>query len=366
MENLFDGIYKGKKVLITGHTGFKGSWLALWLSKLGAEVLGYSKNIPTEPSHFKLLDLKITSIEGDILDKEKIYKTIAEFKPDIIFHLAAQSLVRKSYSDPMLTFETNIIGSINIVETCRKLKFVKAIINVTSDKCYKNKENYEGYKEEDSMGGDDPYSASKGAIEIVTQSYRKSFFALNRFGIDHSTLLANVRAGNVVGGGDWAEDRLIPDLVRGVDRNEKTIIRNPNAIRPWQHVLEPLSGYLQLGQKLLEGKKDFSDNWNFGPEEDGSLSVKKIAESMKKQWDNIQYEIVEDKNNFHEANVLNLNSDKARTTLKWQSVWDTKTAVEKTTNWYKSYYLKKVILTEKDLQEYISDAKKLNIEWTKK
>lgn len=365
MENLFDRTYKGKRVLITGHTGFKGSWLALWLSKLGAEVLGYSKDIPTVPSHFKLLNLKLTSIEGDILDKEKIYKTIAEFKPDIIFHLAAQSLVKKSYSDPALTFETNIIGSINIFEACRKLKFVKAIINVTSDKCYKNKESEKGYKEEDPMGGDDPYSASKGAIEIVTQSYRKSFFALDKFGIDHSTLLSNVRAGNVVGGGDWADDRLIPDLVRGAEKNEKTIIRNPRAIRPWQHVLDPLCGYLQLGAKLLNKEKEFADNWNFGPDDQSSATVREVTQLAQKHWSKITCEIVEGGPSFKETNVLKLNSQKVRKTLGWQSIWNLDRTIEYTINWYKKYYIEKGVASEKDLEEYINDAKKLSLNWTK-
>lgn len=359
MEKLFNGIYKGKKVLVTGHTGFKGSWLTLWLTKLGAEVVGYSKDIPTEPSHYKLLKLNIVSIEGNILDKEKIYKTIEEFKPDIIFHLAAQALVKKSYSNPVETFETNIIGSINIFEACRKLKFVKAIVNITSDKCYKNTEKNEGYTEEDQMGGDDPYSASKGAVEIVAQSFRKSFFDPEKFGTLHSTLLANVRAGNVIGGGDWADDRLIPDLAKGAGENKKTIVRNPKAVRPWQHVLEPVSGYLELGQKLLEEKVEFADNWNFGPEDKSSATVEEIAKLAQKYWGEIVYEIDADNSNFKETKILKLNSQKAHNRLLWQSVWGLKKTMEHTINWYKNYYDNKAVLTEKDLENYIDDAKKI-------
>lgn len=366
MENLFGGIYKGKRVLITGHTGFKGSWLALWLTKLGAEVVGYSKDIPTEPSHFKLLNLNITSIEGDILDKEKIYKTIENYKPDIIFHLAAQALVRKSYLNPVETFETNIIGSINIFETCRKLGAVLSIVNITSDKCYRNDEQEEGYKEEDPLGGDDPYSASKGAAEIVAQSYRKSFFSLAEYGKSHSVLLADVRAGNVIGGGDWADDRLIPDIMRATSQNEQVTIRSPKSIRPWQHVLEPVSGYLQIGQVLLQGKKEHADNWNFGPYNESYLTVGNIAKETKKHWDRINYEVREDDANFHETNVLKLDSDKARDRLGWQSVWGVEMAVEKTVNWYKKYYGEKVVLSEKDLEEYVDDAKKLSLKWTVK
>jgi CDP-glucose 4,6-dehydratase len=357
MENLFDGIYKGKKVLVTGHTGFKGSWLALWLTKLGAEVVGYSKDIPTNPSHFELLNLKINSIEGDILDKDKIYKTIEEERPDIIFHLAAQALVRKSYKIPVETFETNIIGSINIFEACRKLGFVKAIVNITSDKCYRNQEREESYEENDPLGGDDPYSASKGCAEIVAQSYRTSFFHIEKFGINHSTLLANVRAGNVIGGGDWAEDRLLPDIVKATHLGEKAIIRNPNSTRPWQHVLEPISGYLKVGQNLLEGKKEHADNWNFGPSDESALKVSDVVKEVKTCWDKVHYEILEDTTNFHEASMLKLNSQKAKEYLNWQSVWGAKKTIEKTVNWYKTYYEQGVVLSEKDLEEYTQDLK---------
>lgn len=361
---LFNNIYKGKKVLITGHTGFKGSWLSLWLFKLGAEVIGYSIDIPTNPSHFELLNLKITSIIGDVLNKEKLLNTIQKHQPDIVFHLAAQPLVRESYINPVKTFETNIMGTVNLLESCRKTGQVKVIINITSDKCYQNKEWTRGYKEHDPMGGNDPYSASKGGAELVANSYRNSFFNVKEFGKSHSTLLADVRSGNVIGGGDWAKDRLIPDIVKATANDEITVIRNPQSTRPWQHVLEPLSGYLLLGWKLLERKKEFADNWNFGPDDDSSLTVNEVIERAKKHWDKIKYKIKESSDNFHEANLLKLDSSKARTQLKWKNIWDSHKAIEKTITWYKNYYKNAKILSEKDLDNYINDAKQASAEWT--
>lgn len=353
MENLFGGIYKNKKVLITGHTGFKGSWLALWLTKLGANVIGYSINKPTNPNHFDLLNLNITSLIGDILDKEKIFNTIKEHKPDIIFHLAAQSLVRKSYIEPINTFETNIMGTLNVLEACKKLGSVKAIVNITSDKCYKNKEDGKLYTEDDSMGGDDPYSASKGASEIVSQSYRESFFNLNEYKKSHNTLVANARAGNVIGGGDWAEDRLIPDIIKATKENTNTIIRNPNSIRPWQHVLEPLNGYLKLGEKLLNGEKEFADNWNFGPSEDSCITVGELTKYIKNEWGKINFEIHKNTDNLKEAKILKLDSNKSKKSLGCRNVWDTEETIRKTINWYKTYYDKNIILSEDDLNSYI-------------
>ncbi|KKS88721.1 MAG: CDP-glucose 4,6-dehydratase [Parcubacteria group bacterium GW2011_GWC1_43_11] len=365
MNKLFNNIYKGKKVLITGHTGFKGSWLSLWLSKLGARVIGYSMGIPTNPSHFELLHLNIISVFDDILNKERLLKTIETEKPDIVFHLAAQPLVIESYATPAKTLETNIIGTLNVLESCRKTKAVKAIINITSDKCYKNQEWARGYKEDDPMGGYDPYSASKGCAELIAHSYRNSFFNRNEYGNTHNVLLANVRAGNVVGGGDWAKDRLIPDIVKLANVGKCVIVRNPHATRPWQHVLEPLSGYLQLGWKLLEGKKEFSDNWNFGPKDDSSLAVSEIVERTKKHWDAVKYKIEKNASCFHEANFLKLDSTKARTKLKWKNVWDQDKTLEKTINWYKNYYDNKKILSENDLYDYIHDAKLISAGWAK-
>ncbi|MFZ2150109.1 MAG: CDP-glucose 4,6-dehydratase [Minisyncoccia bacterium] len=365
MDNLFNNIYKGKKVLITGHTGFKGSWLALWLTKLGAEVIGYSIDIPSEPNHFELLNLKMTSVKGDVLDKNKLFEIIKEHNPEIIFHMAAQALVRRSYTIPAETFETNILGTINILESCRKLKTVKVIVNITSDKCYENKEDGKPYTEGDPMGGNDPYSASKGAAEIVSNSYRKSFFSLDEYGKTHTTLLANVRAGNVIGGGDWAQDRLIPDIIKSTVAGNGSVIRNPDSVRPWQHVLEPISGYLSLGAKLLNGEKEYADNWNFGPKEESILSVKKIIEHAQKYWGAIKIDLKTNADNLHEANILKLDSSKARSLLKWQSVWEYEDTISKTINWYKSYYENNIVLSEKDLKDYIENAKRLNIDWTK-
>lgn len=360
---LFNNIYKGKKVFITGHTGFKGSWLSLWLLKLGADVTGYSLDIPSNPSHFQLLNLPMNSVMNNILDKEKLLETISHFKPDIVFHMAAQPLVRESYINPVKTFETNIIGTVNLLESCRKTGQVKAILNITSDKCYQNKEWARGYKEDDPMGGNDPYSASKGAAELVANSYRNSFFNVKEFGKSHSTLLADVRAGNVIGGGDWAKDRLIPDIIKAADKGEVTAIRNPQATRPWQHVLEPLSGYLLLGEKLLEKKKEFAGNWNFGPDDESTLTVNEVIKRAKKHWDKIKYEIKENPDNFPEAKLLKLDSSKASSQLKWKNVWNSHQAIEKTINWYRSFYKEAKILSEKDLGDYINDAKQASVEW---
>lgn len=354
MDNLFNGIYKNKKVLITGHTGFKGSWLALWLTKLGAEVIGYSKDIPTNPSHFELLKLPIVSISGDILDKEKLFDVINEHKPDIVFHLAAQSLVRKSYIEPINTFEVNILGTLNVLESCRKVGTIKAIVNITSDKCYHNDESGLSYKEDDKLGGDDPYSASKGAVEIVSQSYRNSFFPKEGYGVSHNTLTANARAGNVIGGGDWAEDRLIPDIMRAVKDGKEVTIRNPNSIRPWQHVLEPLHGYLKLGEKLLNKEIYFADNWNFGPSENSHISVGELTKYMKVGWDKINFKIEENTNNYNEAKTLKLDSTKSQKYLGCKSVWNTEETINKTVSWYKKYYEEGAIMSEDDLNSYIN------------
>ena len=353
MENLFGGIYKGKKVLLTGHTGFKGSWLALWLHKMGADVVGIALPAPTSPNHLELLNLNITSEMIDIRDAKAINKAFQKHQPEIVFHLAAQPLVRYSYENPHETFETNVMGTINIYEAVKNCSSVEAIVNITSDKCYDNKEWIWGYRENDAMGGYDPYSASKGCAELVTASYRNSFFNLDSYGKSHNVLLASCRAGNVIGGGDWADDRLIPDIMRAVDKNETVTIRSPHATRPWQHVLEPLSGYLLVGQKLLEGKKEFADGWNFGPSDEGSISVKEVVEHIKKSWDKIDYEIKEDPNNLHEANLLKLDCSKAHMKLNWNNVWASEDTFEKTVNWYREYYENGKVISEEQLRSFI-------------
>ena len=359
IEKLFGGIYKDKVCLITGHTGFKGSWLAFWLHKMGAKVVGYALEPHTSPSHFDLLENNYISVIGDINDTRLLNKTFRDYQPDIVFHLAAQALVRDSYDCPTDTFQTNVMGTVNVFEAARQTENVKAIVNITSDKCYDNKEWIWGYRENDAMGGHDPYSASKGCSEIVTSSYRDSFF--NKEG----KLLASGRAGNVIGGGDWAKDRLIPDIMRATNSNENVFIRSPYATRPWQHVLEPLSGYLLLGWKLLQGKKDYADGWNFGPNMDSNITVENVVKESKKYWKKIHYTINDNKVSLHEANLLMLDCSKANKFLKWKPVWGVEETFEKTITWYKHYYQNGKINTEEDLAAFIIEAKRKDFIWTK-
>jgi CDP-glucose 4,6-dehydratase len=358
MHNLFDNIYNKKNVLITGHTGFKGSWLALWLKEMGAEVTGYSLDESTSPSHFKLLNLNIKTVYGDIRDSKKLLSVFSELKPEIVFHLAAQSLVRQSYRAPVLTYETNVIGTLNVLEAARLTKSVKAIVNVTTDKVYENTEQNTAFTESDKLGGYDMYSSSKACSEILTSSYRNSF--LN----DGSILLSSARAGNVIGGGDWANERLIPDLMRGIENNTAVEIRSPRSVRPWEHVLEPLSGYLLLGRNLLEGKKEFADAWNFGPDQEQTLEVGQVIKKMKENWSDINYEInEEDAKKFHEAKTLKLDCSKTRTKLNWESVWNIDTTINRTANWYKNFYENKKISSQDDIALYIADAKRKSLVW---
>ena len=365
MQSLFSGIYKDKTVLVTGHTGFKGSWLCFWLKQMGAKVVGYSLEAPTNPNHFELLNLDITSIKGNIKDLEHLNTVFQTYKPDIVFHLAAQALVKYSYENPIETYETNVMGTLKVFEASR-INNVKAIVNITSDKAYENREWIWGYRENDPMGGYDPYSSSKGCADILTNSYRNSFFNIKDYKKTHNTLIATCRAGNVIGGGDWAKDRLITDIMISVSIGKKVSIRNPKATRPWQHVLEPLSGYLQIGQKLLEEKMEFAEAWNFGPSDEGSIAVEEVVQNVKKHWDKIDYEINRDPNQLHEANLLKLDCSKAHILLKWKDVWDSETTFEKTVKWYKDYYENdKKVLTKNDLESYIFDATNKGIIWTK-
>ncbi len=336
MENLvanklFGGIYKNKTCLVTGDTGFKGSWLVYWLIKMEANVIGYSLEPITQPNHYNLLDQSYISIRGDINDTTNLQEVFNKYKPEIIFHLAAQSLVRYSYENPIETFQTNVIGTANVFEISRKTKSVKAILNITSDKCYENKEWIWGYRENDPMGGYDPYSASKGCSELLTSSYQKSFFNQGE------KLLASARAGNVIGGGDWAEDRLFPDMVRAVGNNEVVSIRNPFATRPWQHVLEPLSGYLMLGWRLLEGYNEYAQGWNFGPEMDNNVSVETVISKSTQLWNKIKHKTHKDNQDYHEANLLMLDCSKAIKVLKWLPIWDLNQSIEKTIKWYRNF-----------------------------
>ncbi len=361
-QSLFGGVYKDKKVLLTGHTGFKGSWLALWLEQMGAKVYGYAL-ANEDTNHLDLLPLNINQSFNDLRDLVALQNYFNEVQPDIVFHLAAQALVRQSYIDPIETFSTNVMGTLNVYEACRKTTSVKAIVNVTSDKCYENKEWNWGYRENEPMGGYDPYSSSKGCAELLTSSYRNSYFNVDDYGVKHQVLLASGRAGNVIGGGDWADDRLIPDIVRATSKHEAVKIRNPKATRPWQHVLEPLSGYLTLGWKLLE--KDFcsAEGWNFGPDNNSNLPVVDIIELSKKYWNEITIEFSKDPNDHHEANLLMLDCSKANKLLKWRAVWGIDKTIDKTISWYKEYYLNNSVVTLADLSDYVKDAKAAKIQW---
>lgn len=354
---MYNNIYSGKRVFLTGHTGFKGSWLALWLTKLGAKVCGYSLAPNTNPSMFKVLDIehKIEkSIFGDILDEKTLEKALSEFQPDIVFHLAAKPLVRLSYREPILTYKTNVIGTLNVLEMAKRCKSVKAFVNITTDKCYENKEVNRGYKEDEPMGGYDMYSSSKGCVEIMSSSFRRSFLQE-----EGTYAMATARAGNVIGGGDWAEDRLIPDCVRYINAGEKIEIRNPIAVRPWQHVLEPLSGYLLLGQKLLEEGKKYAEGFNFGPNEESVLRVAEVAEKVCKYYGKGEV-VIHKRDNLHEANLLMLNIEKAEKVLGWTPTYTADDAVKNTIEWYKHFYAKDVDMYEftmNQIKEYEGNIK---------
>jgi len=363
MKNLFGQIYKNRKVLITGHTGFKGSWLGLWLSRMGAKVVGYALAPPTTPNHFELLNLEYTSVISDVRDGDRLQAVIAEQQPEIIFHLAAQSLVRRGYHEPVETFSTNVMGVVNLLQACRQSPGLKAVVVVTSDKCYENMELEHAYCESDALGGYDTYSASKGCAEIVTSSYRRSFFPVEQYTRKHSVLIASARAGNVIGGGDWSQDRLIPDIVKAVGKNEKAIIRNPDSTRPWQHTLESLSGYLLLGQRLLEGKSEFAEAWNFGPDRQESVTVKSIVDKLREHWSRIEVDFASEPLGMHEAELLKLDCSKAFMKLGWKPVWNISEALKMTIEWYQMFYENHKVISEQQLLEYINAAARKNLEW---
>lgn len=353
---MFNNIYGGRKVFITGHTGFKGSWLALWLLSLGAKVAGYALHPHTHPNHYDLLGLDMESLLDDVRTSVNVFRAIGEFQPDVVFHLAAQPLVFRSYGDPSETFETNVIGTVNVLEACRKTGSVKAIIVVTSDKCYENDGRGPAYKETDRLGGDDPYSASKGCAELVTASYMRSFFSPESYLKSHQTLVASVRAGNVMGGGDWGKDRLVPDIMGAAARRQKAIVRHPDAVRPWQHVLDPLCGYLLLGQRLIEGQKAFSGAWNFGPEKRGHKKVLEVVKALCSHWSRIQYQVAADRENYPEARVLRLDSSKARTLLQWKPLWNGSKTFEQTARWYREFYESGRLVSRDQIAEYVNNA----------
>ena len=337
MEEMVN-IFQNKRVLVTGHTGFKGSWISLWLLELGADVIGFSRDFPSEPNLFS--EAKITGRlkhhEGDICNFEAVKKVFSETKPDYVFHLAAQALVRLSYQKTKETFDTNVGGLVNVLECVRQTPSVRFFLNVTSDKCYENKEWMWGYRETDRLGGKDPYSASKAVAEIVTQSYQQSFFPTSSID-QHRVDVLTVRAGNVVGGGDWNADRLIPDAIRSLSKNEIILIRNPKSVRPWQHVLDCLGGYLLLASKALSSPGVYTGGWNFGP--GGNLvTVEEVVEKILKGWGEGSWQKMEQEKDKGEASLLHLNCDKAMNLLKWSPVWNLDATIDKTVQWYRQYY----------------------------
>jgi CDP-glucose 4,6-dehydratase len=333
-----DSPWKGRRVFVTGHTGFKGSWLALWLSQVGATVCGYSLAPPTEPNLFNVARVteRLQSIEADICDERRLRSAMQEFAPEVVFHLAAQSLVRRSYVEPVLTYATNVMGTVNVLEAIRHTSSVKAAVMVTTDKCYENREWQWGYREEDRLGGHDPYSNSKACAELVSAAYRNSFFSAEKLHL-HGVALATARAGNVIGGGDWADDRLIPDLIRGFIAGQQVSIRNPSSIRPWQHVLEPIRGYLQLAERLLARDPDFASAWNFGPREEDARPVEWIVRSLARQWSPTASWTVSDGVHPHEATYLKLDCARAHNLLGWQPAMELSSALQLIVEWYKQW-----------------------------
>ncbi|TYP75737.1 CDP-glucose 4,6-dehydratase [Paenibacillus methanolicus] len=347
--------WAGKQVFLTGHTGFKGSWLSLWLHGMGASVTGFALPAPTVPSLFELGKVEQgleNSVIGDVADLEWLRSALRRAAPEIIIHMAAQPLVRASYDDPVGTFRTNVMGTVNILEAARACDSVRVILNVTSDKCYENQEWYWGYRENEPMGGHDPYSSSKGCSELITSAYRRSFFA------SPSIQVATARAGNVIGGGDWAEDRLIPDLIRALMKNEQIELRNPQAVRPWQHVLEPLSGYLVLCQQLYAGGEAYAQAWNFGPLNNETSSVETIVNQMLDKWpyEHPGYKVVGQAHK-HEAGLLHLDCSKAMRELGWRARWSTDRALQATVDWVVGYMEGKDIhdLCKQQIAEYESE-----------
>lgn len=353
--------YKGKKVFITGHTGFKGAWLTLWLHSLGAEIVGYALEPNTNPNLFDILKLsnKITHIVGDIRDYDKLANTIKKHKPDIVFHMAAQALVLPSYTDPRYTYETNVMGTVNLLEAIRHSGSVKVCVNITSDKSYENKEWVYAYRENDPMGGYDPYSSSKGCAELVSSAYRQSFLDKEKIA------MATVRAGNVIGGGDWSESRIIPDCIRSLTDKKSILIRNPDAIRPWQLVLEPLSGYLALGAMMWQNPEKYNEGYNFGPFNTGAVPVLQIVEKALSVWGSGEYHIEQNLNKPHEAHYLKLDCSKAMSELSWHPVYDIDETISETISWYKKYYNKEDIVNTSlaQIEKYTSSAKAKKIKW---
>ncbi len=330
--------WRGKKVFITGHTGFKGGWLSIWLQQLGSDVTGYALQPSTSPSLFEVAQVAkgMTSVIGDIRDSVLLTNTVRQVAPDIVIHMAAQPLVRRSYADPVETYSTNVMGTVHLLEAVRQTPSVRAVVNVTTDKCYENKEWIWGYRESEPMGGFDPYSSSKACAELVTAAYRNSFFNGNTYS-QHQLALASARAGNVIGGGDWAEDRLIPDILRAIEAGQSVNIRNPQATRPWQHVLEPLSGYLTLAEKLYVQGPAFAEAFNFGPADEDARPVQWIVEQLTQHWGNCAHWTLDQANHPHEATYLKLDCSKAHSRLDWRPRGNLRIALKEIVSWHKAY-----------------------------
>ena len=354
---MFGNAYHKRRVLLTGHTGFKGSWMALWLHSMGAQVTGLALDPETKPNHWDMLELPVTDLRVDIRDNESLVRVVKDCAPEIVFHMAAQPLVRRSYRLPRETWETNVMGTVNVLDACRLHGGVHAIVVITTDKCYENIESEHAYKEDDKLGGHDPYSASKAGTELVAGSYRDAFFHG-----DGAPLLATARAGNVIGGGDWSEDRLIPDLARAQATGQSLAIRSPHSTRPWQHVLEPLSGYLQLGQALLAGDRTAAAAWNFGPDSDSALSVSALLDRMKAYWPGMDWH-VEGTPSVHEAGMLQLDSAKAHDQLGWRPVLTLAQQLEMTAAWYRAYAEDKNVTTAQQLAAYQTAAAQSGAAW---
>ena len=354
-----DNFWQGKRVFLTGHTGFKGSWLSLWLARLGAQVTGYALTPPTNPSLFELCKIGeiVTTIIGDVRDEKSVFEAMQKAQPEIVIHMAAQPLVRDSYKIPVETYAINVMGTIHVLEAVRKTSSVKAVVNVTTDKCYENKEWLWGYREDEPMGGYDPYSNSKACSELVTSAYRNSYFHPAEYG-KHGVAIASARAGNVIGGGDWANDRLIPDCIQAMIQGKDIMIRNPNAIRPWQHVLEPLSGYMMLAQRLYEDGGDFAQGWNFGPNDNDAKPVGWIVEKMCQLWGGQVGYKFDHGEQPHEANYLKLDCSKAKEKLGWQPIWNLEQALTQILRWVEAYR-QQVDMRQfcfKQIDEYSNDS----------